>query len=276
MRTKLEVTLPPGSERVARVHERVGAQLDNLCGPYWVSILLRSAGYEVTQEEAAIAAGTLLSETPADPAAALPPGEPSREPTDPRIARTGDTSATGTSIPGMVAAASTLSEGAFALVPVRRRGGTTIDAEALERLVELLAERPSWMASLLVNLRTGLLVGTTLAPTDAFAHLDGSDAPTPAPEWDVGHFVDVAALIRGEARAMLLLRDSYPSFGWAGHHLQPVEAVAAAIRRDDGREGGCLVFVPAAHENEATTELARAGFELGVWDNGTPYEGGSR
>ena len=83
--------------------------------------------------------------------------------------------------------------------------------------------------------------------------------------------------IRGLERTMVLLRDSYPSFGSGGNHLQPLDAVEAAIRRDDGREGGCLLFISVEHVAEAELELKQLGFDIGTWDNGTPYEqGGER
>jgi hypothetical protein len=65
------------------------------------------------------------------------------------------------------------------------------------------------------------------------------------------------------------VHDSYPSFGWHGRHLQPPRAVAAALERGDGREGGVLVVTPAARAADAEA-LARAiGLEVRFWDNGT-------
>lgn len=274
MRAKLEITLLPGSRAVGAAHREAGAQRDHLCGPYWVSTLLRAAGFAVGQEEAAVAAGTRVPASP-DPDA-VPPGEPARPASDARIASVDDAASAGTSATGMIDAVRTLSGGACALVPVRGRRGEPLGAEALERLLETVADHPSWDGSVLANLRTGHLWGTGLSPVDAIAYLDGAEVGPPPPEWDVGHFVEVAALVRGDARTMVLLRDSYPSFGWAGHHLQPLEVVASGIARGDGHEGGCLVFVRSAGAGEAERELRHAGFEVGIWDNGTPYQGGTQ
>ena len=39
--------------------------------------------------------------------------------------------------------------------------------------------------------------------------------PPPA-DWDTGHFVELAQLLRGRRGALVLVRDSYPTLGWAG------------------------------------------------------------
>ena len=278
MRTRLEITSLPGSERIASVHRGAGAQMDNLCGPYWASILLRAHGWAVTQEDVAVAAGTLLPSS-GHATTWVPSGEPNRDTYGRSILRTTDPDASGTSIAGMQSGVSELSDDGFRFLPIRGRMGATIDGVALERLVDQLERHPAWRAAPILNLRVALLWGTKLSFDAAIAYLAGADVDegeAPRPEWDVGHFVNVAGLVRGDARAMLLLRDSYPSFGWDGYHLQPLEAIAAAIRRDDGREGGCLLFVPSEEAPAIERELKETGFEIGGWDNGTPYEGGTR
>jgi hypothetical protein len=63
------------------------------------------------------------------------------------------------------------------------------------------------------------------------------------------------------------LRDTYRSLGWHGHHLQPPSAVAAALHRGDGREGGVLCVVPSAAAPALRRELSA--FDLRMWDNGS-------
>jgi hypothetical protein len=275
VRTKLEITSLPGADHVATVHLRAGAQMDNLCGPYWASILLRANGFQAGQEDVAVAAGTLLPSA-GDAETWVPPGETNRVGYGRSILRTDDVDASGTSVAGLVSAVSHLSGDAFRFLPVRGRLGRPIDEEAFEQLADLLEVHPAWQAAPVLNLRTGLLWGTRLSPDEALAYLSGAEVERPKPGWDVGHFVSVAGLVRGDERTMVLLRDSYPSLGWGACHLQPLEAVAAAMRRDDGREGGCLLFVSSADAPEAERELVAAGFDIGAWDNGTPYEGGER
>jgi hypothetical protein len=67
----------------------------------------------------------------------------------------------------------------------------------------------------------------------------------------------------------VLVVDSYPTLGWKGRHLQPPAALAAALDRGDGREGGVL-GVAARERAGALEELARGiGLDIGFWDNGT-------
>jgi hypothetical protein len=89
----------------------------------------------------------------------------------------------------------------------------------------------------------------------------------PACEWDEGHFLSLFALIRGTGGALVGVRDTYRSLGWHGHHLQPPAAVAAALNRGDGREGGVLCVVPSA--SAAPLRAALTGFDLRMWDNGS-------
>lgn len=274
MRVDLDLTLLPGSEDVAAVHRSAGAQPDNLCGPYWVALLLRSAGVgSPTPEQAAVAARTLLPAS-GDPRSWVPPGEPNREGDTGVVGRTGDLDRSGTSIPGMLAAVVEISEGSHRLLPIRGHRGRPLDGPAIRTLVETLEANPGWGAAPVLNLRTGALWGTRLPLVEALAYLAGEEVARPEPEWDVGHFANLAGLLRGPSQTMVLLRDSYPSFGSGGNHLQPLDALAAAVRRDDGREGGCLLFLSARHAVEAELELKRNGFDVGAWDNGTPYEQG--
>src|SRR5436305_1825430 len=67
--------------------------------------------------------------------------------------------------------------------------------------------------------------------------------PPPPADWDVGHFIELRSLVRGTGGALVVVRDSYPSLGWMGHHLQPPTVVARALTRGDGHEGGLLVVL---------------------------------
>lgn len=276
MRSSAEATFLPGSEAIDAVYRGAGAQSDNLCGPYWISLVLRARGLERDQVRVAIAAGTLLP-AGGDPASWVPRGEPNREAADAAIARTADPRASGTSVVGLSTAVREVSDGELGSVAVRGvEGADGFDADALGRFAGLLGDHAGWRAAPILNLRTGPLWGTRPSLGEVFAYLAGADVAPPPAEWDVGHFVNVAGVLRGPSRAMLLVRDSYPSFGWGGYHVQPLDAVAAALRRGDGVEGGCLLIASAADVPEIERELKASGFEIGLWDNGTPYEGGDR
>lgn len=269
-----EISLLPGARRVSRVHRDAGAQLDNLCGAFCVWVALSAVGVGTTQEDVAVAAGSLLPRG-ADPAASVPPGEPNRDTYRREIRRTDDPAASGTSVPGLVAAAREVSGGSFVLVPIRGRAGRPLDARAIADVLDLLDASPSWEAVPILNLRTGRLWGASVSLEEAVAHVSGEAVTPPPPEWDVGHYVSVAGSLRGAAGTVLLVRDTYPSFGSRGVHLQPLGAVAAAVRRDDGRDGGCLLFVSGDDASSVERAAKDAGFDIDVWDNGTPYEGGT-
>jgi hypothetical protein len=125
-------------------------------------------------------------------------------------------------------------------------------------------------ARLLANVRTGVFWGSHPPLAALLAHLEGQSVPDPPPaDWDVGHFVELLQLVRGRAGALCVVRDSYPSLGWTGHHLQPPHVLAAALMRDDGHQGGVLAVLPP--EGIATAEklAGELGVDTALWDNGT-------
>ena len=175
----------------------------------------------------------------------------------------------GTSAPGLVEAVASVSGGRRALVPLR----AAWTEDRVSAALELCRASPRWRAVPIANVRTGLLWGSRLALADALAWLSAEEVERPPPDWDVGHFVSLAGTWDGPHRSFVIVRDSYPMFGWDAHHLQPPEVLAAALRRDDGREGGIALYVGA--EDAAGVERAAKdrNFEVGVWDNGTPWPG---
>ena len=101
-----------------------------------------------------------------------------------------------------------------------------------------------------------------------FDYLLGLPVAPPAPDWDCGHFLAILATLSGPGGALVALRDTYAELGWGGYHLQPAGAVAAALERGDGHEGGVLCVCQASAT--LAGRLEGAGFELRYWDNGTP------
>jgi hypothetical protein len=118
----------------------------------------------------------------------------------------------------------------------------------------------------------GLSVGIALALGDALAYLSGEDIDPPKVDWNIGHYLTLAGTVKGTARSfstdtgrtLVIVRDSYPTFGWDGYHLQPAEAIANALRRDDGAEGGVLLFVAAKNQLEIEGETRARGFDIAV------------
>ena len=121
---------------------------------------------------------------------------------------------------------------------------------------------------LIANLRTAPLWGSRPPLHAVLAHLDGHEVPDPpAPDWDVGHFVALEQLVRGRGGSFVVVRDTYPSLGWAGHHLQPPQALARALIRDDGRGGGVLAVIAPDGAAAVRALAGELGLKIEFWTN---------
>jgi hypothetical protein len=245
-------------------------QKDDLCGAFHAARVLREAGVtswdgeRLDQDLVARHAGTLLAQASDGAAPELPPG--ARPRTDYRFAlELAEAAASGTSSAGLAEAIERLSAGVLACVPAR---SSAWSGQAVEGLLSASRELD---ARLLANVRTGRLWGTRAPAETLLAELEGErDAPPPPEaEWDVGHFVELVALLRGRRGSLVLVRDSYPSLGWHGHHLQPPAAVASALARDDGREGGVLIVLATERRADAAQAATALALETEMWNNGS-------
>ena len=258
----MDVALLSGAERIAALQAEERQQKDNLCGCFWASLVLRAHGFsEVDQDAVAVRAGSLLPH-PSDED--VPPGARPRQDYRLPIPVVDDHDVTGTGEPGLARAIGELSGGSLVAVPVA--GPWT--AGSVLALFSAAGEEPG--AALVANVRTGCFWGSRAPVASLLEALAGRDVDGPPPDWDVGHFVTLAGLVRGPAGALVLVGDTYQELGWRGYYLQPAAAVAAALARGDGREGGVLCVCPAAAEEALRARLAAAGFDLRHWDNGTP------
>jgi hypothetical protein len=249
-------------------------QKDGCCGPFWGAIALRAFGIERFEDEAvdqdllAVQSGTTLDDE-GDPYEALPPRSEPRLDYRLPLPVADHPAASGTSAHAVADGIERVGEGQVSVLPVA--GPWT--PESVEALLDTVAEvTPD--AVLIANWATRHLWGSHPTPQALLAHLAGrDDVGGPPAEWDVGHFANLVGLLRGPGRSFVVVRDSYPSLGWEGHHLQPPTAAAAALRRGDGKEGGVLVALRAQAGDEMERRLEERGFELRHWNNGTPYEG---
>jgi hypothetical protein len=259
----------PGAGRLAALHDAELPQKDDLCGAFWATLALRAAGFEehdgtpIDQDEAARAAGSTVS---ADGRGeALPAGEEGRrdyrlEP--PRVRA--ETS--GTSAAGVVRAVEELSDGVLSALPVRGPWS----AESVRLLLGHADSAPSPL-TLVANVDTAHFWGSRAAPAQLLSYLStGEHDPGPARDWSVGHFVGLVGTAHGQGGTLVAIADTYRSLGWQGMHLQPVERLAAALERGDGREGGVLAVLSADALPRLEARLQAAGFRCGLWDNGTP------
>ncbi len=228
-------------------------QKDHLCGPFHAARVLRDHGVDVDQDAVALRAGTTL---PQSASGEVPPGALSAQDYRRALPRVADERA-GTSPRGLAAAIEELSAGRLVCTPLSGRWS----AAAVEGLFDLDAR-------LIANLRTGLLWGSHPPVGALLAALDGDPTEdAPRADWDVGHFVELLRLVRGRGGGLVLVRDSYPSLGYAGVHLQPPGVLAAALNRDDGRQGGVLAVGEAGSATAAGRLAAQLGLTAEMWDN---------
>lgn len=269
LKALLNLCFLPYLKPLLPLHEQAGQQPDNLCGPYWVALLLQTyAGLSVSPVEVAIAAATLLP-SQGDPTDWLPPGATSHlGPDYDKIPTIPDASVAGTAIAGLVQAISTLSQGKFALLPLQAKDWGL----ALQAVWHLCQTYPDWPIAPLLNLHAGCLWGSCVSPLQAMTYLEGSDIVPPPPDWAVGHFALLAGQVQAEARFLYALLDTYPHFGWGGLHLQPSAAIAQSLHRPQQEtDGGLALFVPEAARSRLVPHLIQAGLQIAPWDNGSPF-----
>ncbi len=258
-------TLLPGSAELLALRQHELPQRDELCGPFWGLLALQSAGIggELDQDEVAVAAGTVLSPPPRT--TSLPPGERGRDDFRLALPQADDPAGAGTAATGVARAVERLSGGQLAAV------AASGDWEPA-RVHALLrgAGRLAGPVGVLANIATGELADHRTDAATLTRYLDsGTDDAAPA-QWHAGHFVALAGLIEGAVGRLVLVADSYRSLGADGLHLQPVERLAAALRRDGLAPGGILLVVPASRRQAAADLVTSVGLRTQLWDNGSP------
>lgn len=264
------VQLLSGIPDIVQAHQQAGQQPDNLCGPYWVSILLHAygtgdiSGDSISADHIAAIAGSVLPMI--DPARCVPPGATSRQDYRVALPQTENAAESGTSVQGLIRAIAQVSNGQYALVPLR----ADWSADWIAALLDLCQSHPQWKAVPVCNIQTGPLWGSHLSLVDAIAYLNGQSIQPPPADWDVGHFVVLAGQVTGSAQALAIVQDTYPVLGWDGYHLQSFEAVAQALSRTDGHEGGVVLFVTERDRPEVEQCAIACGFTVSPWDNGSP------
>jgi hypothetical protein len=239
-------------------------QKDNLCGPFWAARVLIESGFNtwdgepITEDLVALRAGTLLPEAHDSPD--VPPGAFNRVSYRYSL-RTAPLEQSGTSAGAVAQAIETASDGGLRCVPLTGEW----NAHRVERLVD---EAAGLGSRLIANVRTGRMWASRPPVETLLAELEGRSVAEPEADWDVGHFIELEMLIRGPRGSLVVVHDSYPSLGWQGRHLQPPHALAAALERGDGREGGVLVIVPKVGVEAARALAAELGLEVRFWNNG--------
>ncbi|PSN19951.1 hypothetical protein C7271_04635 [filamentous cyanobacterium CCP5] len=266
MKPSLALDYLPFLESLLPLHARAGQQPDNLCGPYWVAMLLRAyGGLSVSAVEVAIAASTMVPRE-GNPVAWLPLGARSHlGPHYDRISTDPDLDKLGTSIGGLIQATAVLSREQFCLLPLQSDDWE----KGLTNLWKLCQGYPAIVP--LLNVHTRYFWRSELTPLQTMTYLaGGSITPSPA-DWQVGHFALLAGRLQGHQNTLYALLDTYPHFGWNGLHLQPPEALARALARPDLDTAGGVALFMAAHQKESLEPaIGRSGLRIAPWNNGSP------
>ena len=252
----------PGAVEAMALHDAELPQMDYLCGCFWATLALRLlSDAEVTQDDVGVAAGSSISSGP-DPGS-FPPGEVGRRDYRHELPAL-DPAISGTAPSGLVRATAALSGGTVEAIPVCGPFG---DDDVHRLLTGLSALDDALVVSL--NVATRFFWGARPTPRQVVEHLQEGRNAGPPPDWDVGHLVGAFGLIEGARGTLVLIGDTYRSLGANATYLQPVERVAASLRRDGmPTSGGVLVY--CASDASARVRNALAGFELALWDNGSP------
>lgn len=234
-------------------------QKDELCGAFVAVVSLRAYGIEISdQDEAAAAAGIrlLAGGTPEG----RPPGEKIRDDYRISLPRTQNAAEAGASSAGVAHAIEVLSAGRLRAVPACGDWTSARLGELLTALYDL-----RWVAPV-ANVDTAEL-GAFDTPATALAdYLDGGLPPFWSSRWHTGHFTLLTGVATGEGGALVSVMDSYPSLGDRGLHLQLLDRLALALRRERlGRPGGVLLTVPEADAERAAGLITRAGLRVGLW-----------
>jgi hypothetical protein len=258
-----------GAERLVELHAAELPQKDELCGAFWATLALRSAGVDVDgsidQDAVGVAAGSALSAIPSD---VLPVGEAGRRDYRLSFPTVDDSDLSGTSAGGLVRAVEQLSSGSVQAIPLA--GPWT---SAAVRAVLEAASGCSEPCTPIANVATRYLWGSRTSPATALAYLTSGDSEAgPPPDWDVGHFVGLLGRIDGPRGTLVIVADTYRSLGWEGTHLQPIDRVAAALARADSGAApkGVLLVAGADDAPELERRLRTEGLEIATWDNGSP------
>ena len=161
---QLNLTLFSYVQPLLQVHEQDNQQPDNLCGPYWVALLLQAYGnLAISTVDVALKASTILPNH-GDPTNWIPPKATSLlGPGYDRIPTISDIDACGTSILGLMQATEQLSQGRFCLIPLQ----TSNWLNALETLWHLCQTHPDWQIVPLLNPHTSYFLGLNPHPQPA-------------------------------------------------------------------------------------------------------------
>ena len=238
-------------------------QMDNLCGCFWGSLALRAAGFDADQEAVALAARSILPG--GDPLTHIFPGSTPRNDYRVELPLAAVPETAGTAAPPLAEAIELLSGSALAAIPVAGpwTSETRLCADGCGR------GRPGDPDRKRAHRRPS--GGRGPIPAVVVDHLMGGSPDPPPADWDVGHFVNLATLVRGPGGSIVVVRDTYQELGAAA--ATTCSRPTASLRRCAATTAARAASWPCAPRRSppACANASRAsGFELRHWDNGTP------
>jgi hypothetical protein len=266
---RFDLAVLSGTHALLAAHARERPQRDDLCGAFCGSLALHAAGIErrggepIDQDTVAQAAGTLVSAQPDE--GHLPAGEVSRRDYRLSLPLIEDATLSGTAPAGVVAAIERLSDGALAALPYSGDWSVSSLGGLFDTLGALA--RP---ATLVANIATRELWGGGASALALLEYLSQGRDVGPAADWDVGHFVCVAARAAGPGGSLYVVVDTYPALGREGIHAQPAERMVRALQRPGMASGGAIAVVAAPDAARVRAGAKTLGLREQAWDNGTP------
>lgn len=176
----------------------------------------------------------------------------------------------GASPEGIIYAIHEVSTSKLRAIPVKtvsKTEGGLLSDEKMKVLLEILKRAEEYDAQFILNLNTRYLLDSEKIFKLSEKLLLGEDFREVFRE-SVGHYVGCAGLIEVDGKPFIIIRETYRKYG---AHLQPAEYIRRALIREDGREGGVLIIVPADLEKDVKKMLVDKGLRVEIWDNGSPY-----
>lgn len=277
---------PAFSREIHAYHQAAMPQRENGCAAFALTCLLRGLGWtawegrEITPDLTAYVAGMIALEESypydADPGTDMQRLWGFRRAYDYPLRRSGDLSTVGTGPEGLVRATETLTSNGLSALPIRGRtgDGMPLSAADLWALVDclLLPDHAAWAAQVVFNYQAGHLAALE-GPGQGWGTVLFGEEPLPC-TWDVGHMTSLAGVVAGRrGERALVIRDNSPRFGWRGYHVENAAAIARALARTDGSQGGMLVLCRTADRDEVRAHLAEVvpQGDFSPWDNGSFY-----
>lgn len=170
----------------------------------------------------------------------------------------------GNSAAEVASAVGTLSGAGLRAVPASGDWTTS----KLERLLAGVHQLPR--VAVIADVAAGEF-GARDTPDRAFLdYLEGGLPPMWSSREQVGPFVLLDGTLTGQGGTVVSIVDAYPTQGRRGVHLQVIERLTAALRREGSAPGGLLLVVPTEHADNAADLITTAGLHTELWDTDSP------